>query len=685
MISFTKIKHGNELLDLLNQSNNYLTVDTLENSLHLSRRGIFYLLHRINEELEEVNLDPVLNLHNIGYFLTPETKKSLDEKFSQDSNKNYSALSKEKRQTLITWYLINNTTVSINDVVSMFSVSNHTAISDLNNIKRLLLQRGLKLKQTANGKQVFGPEVTIRGWVLEQLNDAQSLIYGFIQPDPASIDFIQDKLHQLEQNSKNYFSDDAIMMMSEFILWLINRLKHKTNILTSLPNSYKSSRNYDTKWAYSLLTHFNINNLFESVFLAQIVNATQFYQVNKSDELINRIQPITRNVIDRFNALSGSDIPAYVLENSLTTHLVSTYYRATFGIKYTHPDLKTIINNYHELFVFTQMAIRPFESFANCHLSDDEIALIAVYFGGQLRNKAEVTEIRPDILLVCSSGIGTSVLLRNQLTSLYPQINFSQPLSVFQFKNYNLQDVKLIISTIDLPTSSKINVIRVSPILTDDNIKHIDNFIGFEQQKNSTSNTLNVDTILDVINDFVRIENIEGLKNALSNYLQSLNTSNKKIIETEEQKNTLANLITKNHITCLQNPMSWHKALITAFKPLSDEHIVAPEYVDKIISLTKENGPYMNLGNGVFLAHATPNDGVHDLGLSLLISKYPIKIETNGHPENDVTIIIGLAPIDQESHLGALAQLLQKLQNYEWLNQLKQVNSVSQAKHLFDN
>lgn len=684
MINFTKVKHGNELLDLLSQANNYLTVDALEISLHLSRRGVFYLLHRISQELDDVNLDPILNLHNVGYFLTPETKKSLTANFGQGSNQIYSSLSKEKRQTLITWYLINNTTISINDVVQKFNVSNHTAIADLNSIKQLLFRRGLKLQQTTTGKQIFGAEVTIRGWVLEQLNDAQSLIYGFIKPDPASIDFIQKKLHQLEQNSKNYFSDDAIMMMSEFILWLINRLSYKVNTLTSLPNSYKSSKNYDTKWAYSLLTYFNINNLFESVFLAQIVNATQFYQVNKSNELINRIQPITRDIIDRFNALSGSDIPAYLLENSLTTHLVSTYYRATFGIKYTHPDLKTIINNYHELFVFTQMAVRPFESFANCHLSDDEIALIAVYFGGQLRNKTKTTEIRPDILLVCSSGIGTSVLLRNQLTNRYPQVNFSQPLSVFQFKNYDLKDVKFIISTIDLPSPANINVIRVSPILTNDNINHIDNYISLEQHKKNNGNNLNVDTILDVINDFVRIENVDGLKKALSNYLQTLSISNKKIIETDEQKNTLSNLITKKHITCLQEPITWNNALVAAFQPLNDEHIIEPEYVDKIISLTKKNGPYMNLGNGVFLAHATPNDGVHDLGLSLLISKHPIKIETKGHPENNVNIIIGLAPIDQESHLGSLAQLLQKLQDREWLSQLKSATSITQAKHLFD-
>jgi transcriptional antiterminator/mannitol/fructose-specific phosphotransferase system IIA component (Ntr-type) len=648
--------------------------------LHLSRRGVYYLLRQINRELTSHHLDEISNVHNIGYFMTQSSKKTL-KNYNKKEQEKPSTVSKQQRQTLIFWELINGACISINDIVTEYNVSNHTAIADLTAIKQQLKKRNLDLTQTTKGKLLTGSEVSIRTLVLEQLNDSQSLIYGLIDPDPDKINFIQNQLHELEQVSKNYFSDDALLMISEFTLWLINRLSSSKYLLTKRSNSLKITNQTALAWAKNLLIHYDIVNEFEAAFLTQIINASQFYKVNKSDELIRKIEPITRNVIDKFNNVSGSNIPPYKLETSLSTHLLSTFYRATFGIKYTHPNLHSFIQNYHELFIFTKMAIQPFEEFVNTTLSDDEIALIAVYFGGQLRDINENTDSTPDVLLVCSSGIGTSVLLKNQLSQRYPTFNFSQPLSVFQFKNFSLKNVKLVISTIHLDVQLNIPVLLVSPILTNDDIAKIDRRLAQTQANPHSSSMLNANAIIDIISDYVRIEDVSGLNSALNNYLDAIRERGKKVID-PKINTTLTKLITENHITFQNDPTSWQSSIKKCFAPLQADHIITTDYAKRIIDLTNEKGPYMHLGNGVFLAHATPNDGVNELGISLFIAEKPISVMVDNFQSATINIIIGLAPIDQQSHLNALAQLLQKLQNTTWLQNLKNATNKDEVLRL---
>lgn len=680
MIEFTKTKHGNELLDLLIRSEQYQSITDLQTKLHLSRRGVYYLLRQINQELIAHQIDEISNVHNIGYFMTQDSKNTL-KNYNKKESDTFSAISKRQRQTLISWDLINGTSVSINDIVTKFAVSNHTAIADLTAIKMELKKRNLSLTQTTKGKLLTGPEVSIRTLVLEQLNNAQSLIYGLIDPDPGKINFIQGQLHELEQLSKNYFSDDALLMISEFTLWLINRLSNSKYLLDRRPNNLKITNQSALSWAKNLLIHYDIVNDFEAAFLTQIINASQFYKVNKSDELIRKIEPITRNVIDKFNNVSGSNIPPYRLETSLSTHLLSTFYRATFGIKYTHPNLRSFVQNYHELFVFTKMAIQPFEDFVNATLSDDEIALIAVYFGGQLRDINERNDSTPDVLLVCSSGIGTSVLLKNQLSQRYPTFNFSQPLSVFQFKNFSLENVKLVISTIHLEVNLDIPILLVSPILTNTDIAKIDRQLSQTETNQHSSSILNANAIIDIISDYVRIEDVNGLNSALNNYLDAIRERGKKIIAPKVNA-TLAKLIKPQYITFQNKSDNWQNSIKKCFAPMQQDQIVTADYAQKIISLTDEKGPYMHLGNGVFLAHATPNDGAKQLGISLLITKEPIQIDIENYKSTNINLIIGLSPIDQQSHLNALAELLQKLQDKNWLTVLKKATTSSKILEL---
>lgn len=98
------------------------------------------------------------------------------------------------------------------------------------------------------------------------------------------------------------------------------------------------------------------------------------------------------------------------------------------------------------LFYLTKAAVKSQEHLWHANFSDDEIALIATYFGGAIVQQTEELQQR-QILVVCSSGIGTSQFLLLQLRNRYPQVHFTGPLSTAECLQFPLDDVSLVITT----------------------------------------------------------------------------------------------------------------------------------------------------------------------------------------------------------------------------------------------
>jgi len=82
----------------------------------------------------------------------------------------------------------------------------------------------------------------------------------------------------------------------------------------------------------------------------------------------------------------------------------------------------------------------------------------------------------------------------------------------------------------------------------------------------------------------------------------------------------------------------------------------------------KELGPYIVVAPGVAMPHARPEDGAIATGMSLVTLKEPVVF---GNPDNDpVRLVIGLAALDAQAHLHALATLVELLGDPEMVRQI---------------
>ncbi|MBU9788447.1 PTS sugar transporter subunit IIA [Lentilactobacillus sp. G22-6] len=667
MIKFSKYKHGNELLNILEESDSFIPATDLMDKLHLSRRSVFYLINKVNKELDGHELFGITNIQNMGYYLPEETAKELQ---TVREAPVFNGLTLAQRTLIIPFILISRNYSSLSYLSSYLSVSKNTIIRDLSSVEDTLKKQQLEIVNTNKGKTVKGEELDKRRWVYENSDD---LIQIYEQQTKVTINPVVPKqLELLEKITGNSLTDDAKVMLKCYLTWYLKRVKNPSmNLVDKNPDPHFSLA---FTWANSLLQDSGVHNRSEAEYLTRIVNSRQFSFVNWDDPLIQTLKPITNSIIQRFNEVAGVSINPNEnsLVSNLTVHLLSTYYRAKFNINYRHPSLDQIKVSYQETFDLTRIAVQPFEAFLKKKISDDEVALIALYFGGVLRNAYSTVSSSGQVLVVCSSGIGTSQLLLRKLKTTYPTVNFSGPMNVIQYENSTLDKVQLVISTIHLHPKKEIPIIHVSALPSDTEWNTINQaLVRTNLIADDTIPQINVGTLMDIISTYSRIVDPDGLKDALKTYISRASHKDQ-IIKNNTEDSTV---LFPNDVQLIDQNADWGQAIKYSMAPLQKDGQIEPKYVNKIITLAKKHGPYMALGNGIMLAHASPNDGVNKLGISFTMFKQPFDLVD---PSKKIKLIIGLAPIDEQRHLSYLGLLMKKLQDKKWLDNLYEASSETE-------
>lgn len=128
--------------------------------------------------------------------------------------------------------------------------------------------------------------------------------------------------------------------------------------------------------------------------------------------------------------------------------------------------------------------------------------------------------------------------------------------------------------------------------------------------------------------------------------------------------------IDKNDIELCFDACNCIDALIESANILVRNHKISVEYVNEIIDVFNQYGPYFVIAPGICLAHSKASDNVYKTSISLLTLKKPICF---GHSENDpVNLVFTLASINNNSHLELLKRVVLFLSDVDNVDLLKQ-------------
>lgn len=145
----------------------------------------------------------------------------------------------------------------------------------------------------------------------------------------------------------------------------------------------------------------------------------------------------------------------------------------------------------------------------------------------------------------------------------------------------------------------------------------------------------------------------------------------------------LTELISKENFITLLAVDGWKDAFKIASQPLINSKKIKPEYVEAMIKRVEELGPFINLGKGIAIPHARPEDGVLEKSMSLLKLEEPVQLLNQEGQE--VNILIVIATTDNESHLKALQELTVFLREDENIRQLNQIETYEEFVALINN
>lgn len=238
----------------------------------------------------------------------------------------------------------------------------------------------------------------------------------------------------------------------------------------------------------------------------------------KIKSFVQNVEEISGQYFDEKTTLiNGLSLHINPAINRLESN-IETYNPLTDMIKYKYPRLFDNVSK--ALHVVWPELIFP----------DSEIAFIVLHFGGSIKNQGHQFL---NILVVCSSGIGTSRLLATRLEQVFSEIERITQASVSDLNVLDLSQYDGIISTVNLDIDRPF--LTVNPLLPDSDIGYVASFLNTKEAHHMNQNegkeliNYSPEDIMETIRqglklvDSVKIEykSVDNWNQYLSDYLVS--------------------------------------------------------------------------------------------------------------------------------------------------------------------
>ena len=130
----------------------------------------------------------------------------------------------------------------------------------------------------------------------------------------------------------------------------------------------------------------------------------------------------------------------------------------------------------------------------------------------------------------------------------------------------------------------------------------------------------------------------------------------------------LSTIVKPEYIQLKQEAHSFEEAIELAMSPLLKGGAVTQNYIEKVMEIYKETGPYIVITKNVALPHAPTEYGALSTAMGITTLNKPVK---SGHETNDpVKYLFSLSAADGDKHLKALSELVTFLSNDQFLTML---------------
>lgn len=612
-------KSQKEFLMLLLENENPQSIQSIQDQLDISRRTVYYIVNKINDIFYELRMEPINNKRGHGYYLTADQKKVVDSILHSD--RTLQSLSPDERvHYLICWMMYPKTNIHIENIMELFDISRNSVFNDLKDLKSEIEKYDVSLYfDIKNGYMINGQVFSKRALLLYYLKILLKKIhYKSIEfLDVSEVETFYSRLQQISLKMHNEY-DDYNLLAIACLLNIVHYVDEKFDFsILELRDLEK------TEELHMIDKYFQDLNVHERLYLTIHLLGSKAGSVIRLDDSQRDIQlfELALHLVDLFERQTSCDISEKnELVNSLYMHFKLSMYYYQLSIQISNTLLEDVKENYGNLYQMIKNLCESMDDEFPFILTDSEISYITMHFGGHLKQVQGKFYALIRVLIVCPSGISTSTLLKREVEDLYANVTVIAATAAENIAQYK-ENIDFIVSTIDLDTD--IPWIKVNAILTKDDKSKIASMMSLNMQTYKL-NKDNFSGLFSIIQKYVDPIQMKNLKRDVYDYFREGNLIADVV---EEKQLRLKDIMYRDHLIRIDKDIMWDEAIRLASVPLLKTNIITENYINEMIGLVRDYGPYIVIKNRIAIAHAKTEAGANALGTALLINKKNIQFE----------------------------------------------------------
>lgn len=372
----------------------------------------------------------------------------------------------------------------LSDLFDHFYVSDSVRSIDLRVLRQMLGEYNLKLHRQNEYVWIAGSEANIREAINDLLvTDSVTSIRYFLKSNQKNIQqsdasFVTRQMNLIEEEMGSEIPYPYSINLFSHLYVLIERYKH---VGTMADKNEKLTANEEQQMRHHAslvrICEQVIQNLdkylnlklpkIEIFYVLQYVTSSRIDDINDDwGKISDQVRAVTDFLIDKVSADSQyKNINSSELFHRLARHIKPLLNRLENNIKVKNNLLGQIQLEYSHLFHVVKKACQQLSKrYQLAEIDDEEVGFITVYFAQAVEN----TRPALNIMIVCTTGLGTAQLLKAKINKHFSDLNIVG-LVAGRTLTEELKDhpeVDLVVSTISLPDITTIPVLVVSAMFT---------------------------------------------------------------------------------------------------------------------------------------------------------------------------------------------------------------------------
>lgn len=656
------------ILESLFNSEGTVFAAELEERFGVSRRVLDYNVRKLNNILERGGFPQVIITEN-ALMLDTEQGAEMRACLAAQPPGEY-ILSAQERGLLIALSagLLSQQTTT-DELCRLMNVSRNTVLSDVTALRRTLAETGLTLESSGRlGYQLRGDELALRYYLYEQMIQIRTeftrMIFEQILLHAVRLrglhfesrdelyGWLEAVIQQTERCVDGSYNHNSILEIRDYILLIVCRAG-KGNLYL---NRQELSATLEYRMALQVAGMLKSRGVDlpeeEHDYLATVLLGAKRYSYSELAEKgqIDLYQ-LTNDLIDTFETRACIHLnDREEFARQFMIHLRPLYYRLKYQVKVRNLLCGEIKREYSGIYDLTEKAAGDFERRLGMKIPEEELAYISIYLLTWLKRQrlSEKTGDRR-ILIICGAGVGTSLLLRQQLSEILGIGYRYETSDIRAVKQAELSQFDLIVTTLDLPFSDQ-QCLKVDPVLTTRQKELLLKWSSTRSERDELQQR--VDQILAAVERHGSVRDRTALTLEL-----------RRICAREQDAQGgigLWDALTPNMVRVCGRKLEQRQAIRYACARLESRGLVDEGYAESVSGIIDQMGLYAEISPGVLLAHAKPGTGVHGVGLSLTVFSEKIEFERWGKL---ISAVFTLCTPDNQSHLRLLRELMQLLDN----------------------